>query len=63
MCFRYALGSLMFYPLYLINWLILLIKKAYTIDEFNAYENILAEKEAYANEKNMDYIQTRKRFN
>jgi len=41
---------------YVIEWLIRLSRG-------DAYRNISFEKEAYDNEKNMDYLKTRERFN
>lgn len=44
-----------FYVWYVIEWLIRLPKG-------NAYRNISFEREAYANDKNLTYLQTRERF-
>lgn len=44
---------------YVIEWLIRFISCWNTHD---AYRNISLEKEAYANDHNLDYLQTRKRF-
>lgn len=40
-----------FYIIYIIEWI------------FKGYRNISFEKEAYSNEKNLDYLKTRKLFN
>jgi len=45
-----------FYIWYLVEWLVRLCMKG------NAYESISMEKEAYANEKDLDYLKTRKRY-
>lgn len=47
-----------FYIWYVIEWFILLFKYG-----DNAYRNIRFEKEAFENEKNLDYLKTRKKFN
>lgn len=48
-----------FYILYLANYLVNLIRYR---EHHKAYFNIIFEKEAFNNEKNMEYIPTRKRF-
>ena len=45
-----------FYILYVIEWLIRLFMKG------NAYHNISFEREAYSNQKNLDYLKERKWF-
>jgi hypothetical protein len=45
-----------FYLWYLIEWIIRLFMKG------NAYKNISMEKEGYENRKNLEYLNTRKRF-
>ena len=45
-----------FYVWYIVEWLIRLLKKG------NAYRNISFEREAYANEKNTEYLKTRRLF-
>ena len=50
-------GYVLFYVLYLIEWIIRLFT-----NPGDAYRNISFEKEAYGNEKNLDYIKTRKKF-
>lgn len=47
---------LLFYIWYIIEWLIRLFLKG------NAYRNISFEREAYANERNADYLSKRKHF-
>lgn len=44
-----------FYVWYIIEWLVRLPKG-------NAYRNICFEKEAYDNQRNLNYLKTRKRF-
>ena len=50
-----------FYILYLIEWL---YRFLFTKDRFshNAYRNISFEKEAYANENNLNYLKNRKHY-
>lgn len=50
-------GSLLFYPLYLLNWLINIF-----IFPKKAYKKILFEQEAYNNEDNFTYLKNRKHF-
>lgn len=50
------LGYVFFYILYILEWLYRLIQ------EGNAYRNISFEREAYQNEGNPTYLQTRKRW-
>ncbi len=50
-------GSVFFYLIYVLNWLINLI-----ICPNKAYMDICFEKEAYAHEKDFDYIKNRKHF-
>lgn len=45
-----------FYLWYVIEWIIRLFMKG------NAYRNISFEREAYDNESNLDYLNTRKRY-
>ena len=49
------LGYIFFYIWYLIEWLL-------RLPFGNAYYNISFEREAYTNEKNIKYLQTRKRY-
>lgn len=48
-----------FYLIYLIEWLIRLIQYR---DPIKAYYNISFEREAYSNDKNLDYLLQRKLF-
>lgn len=50
------LGYVFFYILYILEWLYRLTQPG------NAYRNISFEREAYANENNLEYLQTRKRW-
>lgn len=50
------LGYIPFYIIYLIEWFIRLFGKG------NAYRQISFEQEAYDNERNMFYLETRKRY-
>lgn len=50
------LGYVLFYVLYLIEWLIRLFMNG------NAYRNISFEREAYENEKDMNYLNVRKPY-
>lgn len=58
----YILGGCVFYILYFIEWLIKLIISGFTLGKVRAYRSISHEIEAYTNEKNLDYLQNRKRF-
>lgn len=53
------LGYILFYILYFIEWLIRLI----TPPMKTAYRDISFEREAYAHERDMDYLQARKPYN
>ena len=57
---RYTIGSICFYPLYVLEWLLKLIPCLIT--KKNAYRSLCAEQEAYKNERNFDYINKRKRL-
>ena len=57
---RYTIGSICFYPLYVLEWLLKLIPGLIT--KKNAYRSLCAEQEAYKNERNFDYINKRKRL-
>ncbi len=48
-----------FYLIYLSEWL---IRTLFYLDSYKAYQNISFEREAYANEKNLDYPDVRKVF-
>ena len=45
-----------FYVWYIIEWIVRLFMKG------NAYRNISFEREAYANQNNLSYLNTRKRY-
>lgn len=53
-------GFILFYLLYLIEWLVRLFQTGF--DGYGAYMKISFEKEAYANEKNPRYLAARKPF-
>lgn len=53
------LGYIFFYILYLIEWV---CKIFYYGNLHKAYRNISFEKEAYANDKNLNYLNTRKHY-
>ena len=57
---RYTIGSICFYLLYILEWLLKLIPCLIT--KKNAYRSLCAEQEAYKNERNFDYINKRKRL-
>ncbi|WP_411032385.1 hypothetical protein [Spongiimicrobium sp. 3-5] len=46
-----------FYAIYVTEWL---IRSVLYLDSYRAYQNISFEREAYHNEKNLDYLTTRK---
>ncbi len=48
-----------FYLLYISEWL---FRTLLYLDSYRAYQNISFEREAYANEKDMDYLSKRKAF-
>ncbi|MEO2050882.1 MAG: hypothetical protein ABGX00_03895 [Allomuricauda sp.] len=48
-----------FYILYFSEWL---LRTALYLDSYRAYQNISFEREAYANERDMQYLSKRKRF-
>jgi len=48
-----------FYILYISEWL---LRTLFYLDSYKAYQNISFEREAYANEKNLDYPDGRKAF-
>ena len=56
------LGGCIFYVLYFIEWLIKLIISGFTLGKVKAYYSISFECEAYDNDRNHDYLKTRKRF-
>jgi len=58
----YLIASyLMFYVVYVINWIVELIKMIFGADE-KAYKDIWFEKEAYQNQKDKNYLKNRKPF-
>ncbi|SDQ05267.1 hypothetical protein [Flagellimonas zhangzhouensis] len=48
-----------FYLLYVSEWL---LRTVMYLDSYRAYQNISFEREAYANEKDMEYLRKRKTF-
>ncbi len=48
-----------FYIIYLAEWV---LRSIMYLDSYRAYQNISFEREAYANEKNPDYLSQRKTF-
>ncbi|RDY59268.1 hypothetical protein [Flagellimonas nanhaiensis] len=48
-----------FYILYISEWL---LRTVLYLDSYRAYQNISFEREAYANEKDMEYLSKRKSF-
>ena len=60
-CKWIPVGGTIFYIIYVLEWL---FRVLFTKDFFsyNAYRNLSFEKEAKSNEKNMEYINTRKKF-
>lgn len=53
-------GYFLFYPLYLLEWI---LKLPWTILGYKPYRSISFEQEAFSNEKNLTYLDERKRFN
>ena len=51
------LGYIFFYIIYFLEWFVRLF-----INGTDAYDNISFEKEAYAHEKDFEYLKTRKRY-
>ena len=58
----YILGGCIFYILYFIEWLIKAIISLFTGFKIKAYYSISFEQEAYKNQKDLNYLKTRKRF-
>lgn len=58
----YILGGCIFYILYFIEWLIKAIISLFTGFKIKAYHSISFEQEAYKNQKDLNYLKTRKRF-
>lgn len=56
------IGGIIFYILYLIEWIIKLLVSAFTLGKINAYRSISFEQEAFNNQREKNYPQTRKRF-
>ena len=54
---RYTIGSMCFYPLYGVEWLFKFIP--YLIKKKNVYRSLCAEQEAYENEDNLNYLESR----
>lgn len=50
------LGYILFYIIYILEWVVRLFMKG------NAYRNISFEKEAFANQGNLNYLTTRKHY-
>ncbi|MEH6511624.1 hypothetical protein [Maribacter arcticus] len=48
-----------FYILYLLEWS---VRTILYLDSYKAYQNLSFEREAYLNEKNLDYLSNRKSF-
>lgn len=57
-----VLGGCIFYLLYFIEWLIKLIISIFTLGKVKAYRSISFEQEAYSNDDNYEYQDTRKKF-
>lgn len=57
------IGYLIFYIIYFIEWLFKTITSGFTLGKIKAYRSISFEQEAYSNERNLEYLQNRKRFN
>ena len=54
---RYTIGSICFYLLYGVEWLFKFIP--YLIKKKNVYKSLCAEQEAYENEDNLNYLESR----
>lgn len=59
----YILGGCIFYILYFIEWLIKAILSLLTGFRIKVYRSISYEMEAYNNQKDLNYLDNRKRFN
>ena len=59
---RLYLGGCVFYIIYFIEWLIKLLLSAGTFGKIKAYKSISFEQEAYNNQSNYTYQDTRKRY-
>ena len=54
--------ELLIIPFYILYFLNYIINRCKGLDDNNAYLNIIFEKEAYNNQKDLDYLNTRKIF-
>lgn len=59
----YILGGIIFYMIYFIEWLIKLIISGFTLGKVKAYKSISFEQESYQNERDLEYLTRRRRFN
>lgn len=59
----YILGGCIFYVLYFIEWLIKAVLSLFTGFKIKSYKSISFEQESYANQKDFNYLDNRKRFN
>ena len=55
-------GGLLFYMVYLVEWLIKLIITGFTLGRVKAYKSISFEQEAYTNQYDLLYLENRKSF-
>ena len=60
--FLRILGYTIFYIFYLIEWIIKVICSIFTLFHIRAYRSISFEQEAYNNESNLTYQDTRKKY-
>ncbi len=56
------LGYLIFYVIYFMEWLIKLLISLFTFGKIKAYRSISFEQEAYKNQHNLNYLDSRKSF-
>lgn len=56
------IGGLLFYMVYLVEWLIKLIITGFTLGRVKAYKSISFEQEAYNNQYDLLYLENRKSF-
>lgn len=56
------IGGLLFYMVYLVEWLIKLIITGFTLGRVKAYKSISFEQEAYNNQYDLFYLENRKSF-
>lgn len=59
----YILGGIIFYILYLLEWMIKDLCSIFTLGKVRAYRSISFEQEAYGNEDDLNYLENRKKFN